>query len=80
MQKTQRQRCDGGGGSDEYVGIVDSGGAPIGVIHLVGGAVRQKMLGPVVYSAQELAAVAELGKHVGAFLDTEPLRSQMGSR
>lgn len=80
VQKNQRARGIDSQMQEEYVGIVDTGGMPMGVIHLVGSTERQKALGPLAYSAKELAAVTELGKHVGAFLDKEPLRSQIASR
>lgn len=65
--------------NEHYVAVLDAGGSTIGVIELVPNWSRHKLLGPSGYSAQELAAVAEFGKHVGSFLDIDALRTQMGS-
>ena len=65
--------------SEQYVAIIDAGGSTLGVIELVANGSRQKLLGPSGYSAQELAAVAEFGKHVGSFLDVDAQKTQTGS-
>lgn len=66
---------------EQYVAILDAGGATLGVIEMVGNLKRQAILGPCCYSAQELNAVAELGKHIGAFLENDQaLRAQRSIR
>jgi hypothetical protein len=80
LQKNLISRGDAATSREQYVAIVDAGGATLGVIELVGHCARENLLGSCGYSAQELAAVSELGKHVGAFLDIDAQATQVGSK